>query len=104
VAGGWSGVGVFATGVSDTTQTSVSTGTVQPNPTQTLTSYTTVEKVTTTVSTQYQTLTVTQTSQTIVPVEQSAVIPDWLYYSFGFMAFLIVVLLAAILIIVIKRR
>jgi hypothetical protein len=104
VTGGWSGVGVFSTGVGNTTQTSVSTDTVQPNPTQTLTSYTTVEKVATTVSTQYQTLTVTQTSQTIVPVAQSAVIPDWLYYSFGFMAFLIVVLLAAILIIVIKRR
>ncbi len=103
VTGGWSGVGVFSTGASDITQTPVSTDTVQPQPTQTLTSYKTVEKVTTAVSTQYQTLTVTQTQQTILPVEQSAVIPYWLYYSFGFMALLIVVLLAVILIIVIKN-
>jgi len=103
MTGGWSGVGVFSI-AGKTTQTSLSSDTVQPQPTQTLTSYKTVEKVTTTVSTQFQTLTVTQISQTILPVQQSAVIPDWLYYSFGFMALLIIVLLAAILIIVIKGR
>ncbi len=102
--GSWSGAGVFATIAAETTQASTSSGVMQNESTQTLTSFTTVEKPTTVISTEFPAITIIQTQETPAPAQQTLTIPDWLYYAFGFMALLIVLLLAAILVIVIKRR
>jgi photosystem II stability/assembly factor-like uncharacterized protein len=100
----WSGAGVFATVAADTTQTSTSSIITQTQSTQTLISFTTIEKLTTTTYTEYPTITITQTRETGAPVQQNLLIPDWLYYAFGFMALVIVCLLTVILIIVVKKR
>ncbi|MDD4923798.1 MAG: hypothetical protein PHF74_03040 [Dehalococcoidales bacterium] len=102
--GSWSGAGVFATIAADLTQTSTSSSVMQTQSTQTLASFTTVEKTTTVISTGLPTITIIQTQGTSAPVQQTLTIPDWLYYALGFMALLIVLLVAAILVIVAKRR
>jgi hypothetical protein len=97
--GDWSAVGVFATIDREDSQTTVTTDTSQPQITQTVT----VEKVTTALVTEFGTVTVTQTEQVTIPIGQEDSIPDWFYYAFRFMAIVIVLLLAAILVIVMKR-
>jgi hypothetical protein len=109
---GWSAAGIFATIAAETIQTTTSssstaaesTGILQTQSTQSLASFTTVEVVSTAVFTEFPTITIIQTSQSTAQLQQPQAIPDWLCYMLGFMAILIVVLLATILIIVVKRH
>lgn len=102
--GSWSGAGVFATEAAEITQISTSSTITQTQATQTLISFTTVEKLTTTTYTQFPTITITQTRETAVPVQQNTVIPYWLYFTFGFLALVILFLLTVILVIVAKKK
>jgi photosystem II stability/assembly factor-like uncharacterized protein len=102
--GDWSGVGVFATVTAGIPQTSTSAAVTQTQPTQTLTSFTTVENLSTVTYTLFSTITSTQTQSIAPSLQPMPLIPDWLCYTFGFMALMIVLLLAAILIIVVKKR
>ena len=110
--GNWSGAGVFATmaaeaiksTTSSSTATTESTAVAETQTTQSLASFTTVEVVSTAVSTEFSMITIVQTPQSTAQLQQTPAIPDWLCYMLGFMAILIVVLLATILIIVAKKR
>ncbi len=106
MVGSWSGAGVFSTGQDAAVQTTVSTSsaTLPAQTTQTITSFSTVEKLATTVSTELSTVTIVQT-QGAPPVSQGVLtVPDWLYYALGFLALMVVMLLTVILVIITKRR
>ena len=102
-ASAWSGVGVFATESDTPTQTSITStaSTTQSATTETVTAV--VETTTTTISPEFPIITIIQSQATAPSYNEMFTVPDWLYYLLGFMALFIVLLLATIILMMIKR-